>query len=92
MNHWSVSALPQMGDGLGRISICEPGKHPLKTWLTAIKFVPVIPALAQCLLNSLSKKTATSIDHSLVQMVILAQRNAGKAAIAADLQSFSLAY
>ena len=46
MNHWLVSALPQVGDGLGRISFREPGKHPLKTWLTAIKFVPVIPALA----------------------------------------------
>ena len=74
MNHLRESALPQM--------------RPLKTWLLAIKFVPVIPALAQFLLNPLSRKMARCIANSLAQMVILAQRNAAKAAIAADLQSF----
>ena len=75
-----------MGDALGRVFFYEPGKHPLKTWLPAIKVVPLILALAKCLLNPLWKKTARFITHSFAQMVILAQRNAAKASVAADLQ------
>ena len=63
----------------------ERRRRPLKTWQPAIKFVPVIPALAQCLLNLLSRKMARCIAHSLALTATLALRSAATVATAADL-------
>ena len=86
MWRWALS--PKRVMDLATFSLYERDRFPRKTWQPPIKFVTAIPALAWCLLNLLSKKMAKSIVHSLAQMVILAQRNAAKAVIAADLQSF----
>ncbi len=63
----------------------ERGRRPLKTCPPAIKFVPVIPALAQCLLSLLLRKMARCIAHSLALTATLALRSAATVATAADL-------
>ena len=63
----------------------ERGRRPLKTWQPAIKFVPVIPAPAQCLLNPLSRKMARCIAHSLALTDTPVPRSAATVATAADL-------
>ena len=53
--------------------------RPLKTWNPAIKFVPVISALVQCLLNHLmdalaprsAATRATAVDLSIVRRMPL---------------------
>ena len=63
----------------------ESGRRPLKAWQPVIKFVPVLPAPAQCLLNPLSRKMARCIAHSLALTATLALRSAATVATAADL-------
>ena len=63
----------------------ERGRRALKTWQPAIKFVPVIPAPAQSLLNPLSRKMEKCIAHSLALTDTLAPRSAATVATAADL-------
>ena len=63
----------------------ERGRRPLKTCPPTIKFVPVIPALAQFLLSLLLRKMARCIVHSLALTATLALRSAATVATAADL-------
>ncbi len=63
----------------------ERGRRLLKTWQPAIKFVRVIPALAQCLLNPQLRKMACCIAHSLALTDTLAPRSVAAVATAADL-------